>query len=206
MGQPIHLAPSQPKEVHELTLRGKESMNWENALRTFIHKWNNRDNYVEWNDHPNHLLGRQSKYMMWYLRHTRRWMTELGATQGYVIDRIQTSIQKLPPTSHASDPTNVDDVVPITSRERGGLGRRRRREEAVELRQEIAEDRQPGMYYVPQPYPYYTFQAPYQTYFYPRLPDLNTQLFDESTSEDVNEDVRRNPHRGAKDKHWQCGT
>ncbi|KAK7274408.1 hypothetical protein RIF29_15494 [Crotalaria pallida] len=76
------------------------------------------------------------------------------------IDRIQSSIQEPPPASHVPDPTNVDDVVPMTSRERGGLGRRRRREEAVERRQEIAEDRQPGMYYIPQPYPYYTSQAP----------------------------------------------
>ncbi|KAK7251522.1 hypothetical protein RIF29_34798 [Crotalaria pallida] len=266
--------------------------------------------------------------MMWYLRHTRCWMSELGAGHGYVVDglermdficspeghkddleasfeemkieisyalgamneldRIQTSIQEPPAASHVPEPTNVDDVVPMTSRERGGLGRRRRREEAVERRQQIAEDKQPGMYYVQQPYPYYTSQAPYETYFYPRLPDsahgqpspsqecyipsplpqgympspqsygympmpqmqgfntpspydpvtstpsapghwerelvspnfdvydmagtsapqfdLNTQLFYGSASEDANEEVRRNPHRGARDKHWRCGT
>ncbi|KAK7259060.1 hypothetical protein RIF29_24654 [Crotalaria pallida] len=204
------------------------------------------------------------------------------------LDRIHESIQESPVASNVPPPINVDDVVPMTSRERGGIGRRRRCEEAFEHRQQIPEDRQPGMYYVPQPYPYYTSQAPYPTYFYPRrsgsargqpspsqegyipspLPqgympspqsygyapmaqmqgfntpspydpvtstpsapgrwehnvvspnidfydiagssapgiDLNTQLFDESTSQDVNVEVRRNPHRGARDQHWRCGT
>ncbi|KAK7282113.1 hypothetical protein RIF29_10662 [Crotalaria pallida] len=197
------------------------------------------------------------------------------------LDRIHESIQESPVASNILPPTNVDDVVPMTSRERGGLGRRRRRGEAVEHQQQIPEDRQPGMYYVPQSYPYYTSQTTYPTYFYPRLPgsahgqpspsqegyipsplpqgympspqsygyapmpqmqgfnspspydpvtstpsapgrwehnvvspnidfydiagssapriDLNTQLFDESTSQDANVEVRRNPHRGARD-------
>ncbi|KAK7268259.1 hypothetical protein RIF29_20954 [Crotalaria pallida] len=86
------------------------------------------------------------------------------------LDRIHESIQESPAASNVPPPINVDDVVPMTSRERGGIGRKRRCEEAVEHRQQIPEDRQPGMYYVPQPYPYYTSQAPYPTYFYPRLP------------------------------------
>ncbi|KAK7287046.1 hypothetical protein RIF29_00032 [Crotalaria pallida] len=36
--------------------------------------------------------------------------------------------------------------------------------------------------------------------------DLNTQLFDESTSHDAKQEVRKTPHRGARDRHWQCGT
>ncbi|KAK7267872.1 hypothetical protein RIF29_20552 [Crotalaria pallida] len=86
-------------------------------------------------------------------------------------NRIYLSIQEPPHASHDPDLPNVDDVVPATCRERGGLGRKRRHEPAVERRQQITMDRQPGMYYAPQPYPYYESQAPYETYFYPRLPD-----------------------------------
>ncbi|KAK7266526.1 hypothetical protein RIF29_19172 [Crotalaria pallida] len=36
--------------------------------------------------------------------------------------------------------------------------------------------------------------------------DLNTQIFDESNDHNDNQDARRNPHRGARDRHWRCGT
>ncbi|KAK7256893.1 hypothetical protein RIF29_30451 [Crotalaria pallida] len=160
------------------------------------------------------------------------------------LDRIHESIQESPAASNVPPPINVDDVVPMTSRERGGIGRIRRCEEAVEHRQQIPEDRQPGMYYgympSPQSYGYapmaqmqgFNTPSPYDPVtstpsapgrwehnvvspnidFYdiagssaPGI-DLNTQLFDESTSQDVNVGVRRNPHRGARDQHWRCGT
>ncbi|KAK7243356.1 hypothetical protein RIF29_38149 [Crotalaria pallida] len=199
-------------------------------------------------------------------------------------NRIYLSIQEPPPASHDPDLPNVDGVVPTTSRERDGLERRRRHEPAVERPQQTPMDRQLGMYYAPQPYPYYASQALYETYFYPRLPesaqiqqspptqegyipsslphgyipspqyhgympmpqmqgyntpspydpmtstlsalarwdresvspsvdfyelagtsapqiDLNTKLFDESNDQDDNQGVRRNPHRGARDRH-----
>ncbi|KAK7245001.1 hypothetical protein RIF29_39831 [Crotalaria pallida] len=203
-------------------------------------------------------------------------------------NRCYLSIQEAPAASHYPDITNVDGVLPNTCRERDGLGRRRRHEPAIERQQQSPMDRQPGMYYAPQPYPYYASQAPYETYFYPRLPesgqvqqspsiedvyipsplphgymsspqypymsmpqmqgyntpspydpltstpsaparwdretvspsvdfyelagtsapqiDLNTQLFDESNDHNDNQDARRNPHRGARDRHWRCGT
>ncbi|KAK7260478.1 hypothetical protein RIF29_26554 [Crotalaria pallida] len=165
-------------------------------------------------------------------------------------NRCYLSIQEAPAASHDPDITNVDGVLPNTSRERGGLGRRRRHEPAIERQQQSPMDRQPGMYYAPQPYPYYASQhrtkltfiqdcqrgyntpSPYDPVtstpsaparwdretvspsvdFYelaetsaPQI-DLNTQLFDESNDHNDNQDARRNPHRGARDRHWRCGT
>ncbi|KAK7256165.1 hypothetical protein RIF29_29602 [Crotalaria pallida] len=302
--QHIPLQPSQPGDLHQLTLRGKQNINWENRLQDIINKWNNKNKKIQYSEQQNVPLGIQSEYMMWYLRITRHWMTEYGASQGHVADGIERinylcspegrrddvpietylaemkletdhmlvsmnqanrcylSIQEAPAASHDPDITNVDGVLPNTSRERGGLGHRRRHEPAIERQQQSPIDWKPGMYYAPQPYPYlripgtvrnlllsktarewprymsmpqiqgYNTASPYDPVtstpsaptrwdretvspsidFYelagtsaPQI-DLNTQLFDESNDHNDNQDARRNPHRGARDHHWRCGT
>ncbi|KAK7259539.1 hypothetical protein RIF29_25148 [Crotalaria pallida] len=176
-------------------------------------------------------------------------------------NRCYLSIQESPAASHDPDITNVDGVVPNTSRERGGLGRRRRHEHEIERRQQTPMDREwPStpiaadprrihtfvvaawiyaitsiswiyvhasnaglLYNTPSPYDPMTStpSAPARwdretvsprVDFYdvagtsaPQI-DLNTQLFDESNYHNDNQDARRNPHRGARDRHWRCGT
>ncbi|KAK7267644.1 hypothetical protein RIF29_20322 [Crotalaria pallida] len=80
------------------------------------------------------------------------------------IDHIQSSIQEPPPASHVPDATNVDDVVPMTSRERGGLGRRRRRS---------AHGQPPPSQecYIPSPLPQGYMPSP-QSYGYMSMPQM----------------------------------
>ncbi|KAH1233370.1 Serine/threonine-protein phosphatase 7 long form [Glycine max] len=67
MQQPIPKAPSQPQNIHGLTLKGKQDENWFQLLAPFISQWNNRAEFrVDVYPRQEGLLTFNSDYMVWY--------------------------------------------------------------------------------------------------------------------------------------------
>ncbi|KAH1221941.1 Serine/threonine-protein phosphatase 7 long form [Glycine max] len=66
MQQPIPESPSQPWNVHGLTLKGKMDENWFQLLAPFISQWNNRAEFrVDVYARQEGLLSFNSDYMVW---------------------------------------------------------------------------------------------------------------------------------------------
>ncbi|KAH1214100.1 Serine/threonine-protein phosphatase 7 long form [Glycine max] len=68
--QPIPGCPSQPQNLHGITLKGKQDENWFHLLAPIIGQWNNRAEFrVDVYPRQEGLLGYNSDYMVWYRRH-----------------------------------------------------------------------------------------------------------------------------------------
>ncbi|KAH1233665.1 Serine/threonine-protein phosphatase 7 long form [Glycine max] len=68
--QPIPGCPSQPQNLHGITLKGKQDENWFHLLAPMISQWNNRAEFrVDVYPRQEGLLGFNSDYMVWYRRH-----------------------------------------------------------------------------------------------------------------------------------------
>ncbi|KAH1197595.1 Serine/threonine-protein phosphatase 7 long form [Glycine max] len=75
MQQPIPESLSQPWNVHELTLKGKQDENWFQLLAPFISQWNNRAEFrVDVYARQEGLLSFNSDYMVWYRRKTKMFI------------------------------------------------------------------------------------------------------------------------------------
>ncbi|KAH1213457.1 Serine/threonine-protein phosphatase 7 long form [Glycine max] len=75
MQQPIPESPSQPRNVHGLTLKGKQDENWFQLLAPFISQWNNRAEFrVDVYPRQEGLLSFNSDYMVWYRRKTKMFV------------------------------------------------------------------------------------------------------------------------------------
>ena len=61
--QSIPDPPRQPEQLHDLTLRGKESDNWMLLYASVIQIWNERAQYVVINDQQMGLLSENDPYM-----------------------------------------------------------------------------------------------------------------------------------------------
>ena len=86
--QAIPDPPRQPEQLHDLTLRGKQSDNWTHLYASVIQIWNERAQYVVISDHQLRLLSENDPYMRWYSRHTRRWISRDGACRGQIVSII----------------------------------------------------------------------------------------------------------------------
>ncbi|KAH1254114.1 Serine/threonine-protein phosphatase 7 long form [Glycine max] len=73
--QPIPGCPSQPQNLHGITLKGKQDENWFHLLAPIIGQWNNRAEFrVDVYPRQEGLLGYNSDYMVWYRRKTKMFV------------------------------------------------------------------------------------------------------------------------------------
>nr|KYP65204.1 Serine/threonine protein phosphatase 7 long form isogeny [Cajanus cajan] len=89
MVQHIPRPPRQPDNLHDLTLRGKDDIDWRVQHAVFLHEWETRLDRV-WTQEActTTRLSSNSEYMVWYKRHTRRWIGLITAKHGYVVSNI----------------------------------------------------------------------------------------------------------------------
>ncbi|KAL5134189.1 Serine/threonine-protein phosphatase 7 long form [Glycine soja] len=86
MQQPIPESPSQPWNVHELTLKGKMDENWFQLLAPFICQWNNRAEFrVDVYARQEGLLSFNSDYMVWYRRKTKMFINPNNANTATLV-------------------------------------------------------------------------------------------------------------------------
>ncbi|KAH1202730.1 Serine/threonine-protein phosphatase 7 long form [Glycine max] len=80
MQQPIPECPSQPLNIHGLTLKGKQDENWFQLLAPMISQWNNRAEFrVDVYPRQEDLLSFNSNYMVWYRRKTKMFVDPKNA-------------------------------------------------------------------------------------------------------------------------------
>ena len=84
--QPIPESPSQPWNVHGLTLKGKMDENWFQLLAPFISQWNNRAEFrVDVYARQEGLLSFNSDYMVWYRRKTKMFIDPNNANTATLV-------------------------------------------------------------------------------------------------------------------------
>nr|KYP69594.1 Serine/threonine protein phosphatase 7 long form isogeny [Cajanus cajan] len=86
MVQHIPAPPIHSEKLHDLSLRGKDNMDWSRMHVQFVQEWQSRFHRV-WTqaacDTPH--LSNNSEYMVWYRKHTKRWISPSSAKKGYVV-------------------------------------------------------------------------------------------------------------------------
>ncbi|KAH1249578.1 Serine/threonine-protein phosphatase 7 long form [Glycine max] len=110
MQQPISESPSQPQNIHGLTLKGKQDENWFQLLAPFISQWNNRAEFrVDVYPRQEGLLSFNSDYMVWYRRKTKMFVDPNNAntaTLGEVTETLQYMV-----SPQGRNTWTVDDLV-----------------------------------------------------------------------------------------------
>ncbi|KAH1210423.1 Serine/threonine-protein phosphatase 7 long form [Glycine max] len=80
MQQPIPGSPSQPLNIHGITLKGKHDKNWGQLSAPMIDQWNNRHAFrVDTYPRQEGLLSFNSDYMVWYRRKTKIFVNPQNA-------------------------------------------------------------------------------------------------------------------------------
>ncbi|KAH1242270.1 hypothetical protein GmHk_07G019636 [Glycine max] len=191
MQQPIFGCPSQPQNIHGITLKGKQDENWGQLFAPMISQWNNQ---VEFRVG---LLSFNSNYMVWYRRKMKMFVDSNNANIATLAEVAETLQYMVSPQRRNT--WTVDDLVPYVEKitilseeqervtepvshgpaserqfpaqefhilqssvETQGIGRRREVVEAEEYSQQMV-DRGHGMYYMPPTFSQY----PSQMYQYP---------------------------------------
>ncbi|KAH1254691.1 Serine/threonine-protein phosphatase 7 long form [Glycine max] len=84
--QPILGFPSQPQNLHGLTLKGKQDENWFHLLAPIISQWNNAAEFrVDVYPRQEGLLGFNSDYMVWYRRKTKMFVDPNNANAAALV-------------------------------------------------------------------------------------------------------------------------
>ncbi|KAL5137768.1 Serine/threonine-protein phosphatase 7 long form [Glycine soja] len=188
--QPVLESPSQPLNIHGITLKGKHDKNWGQLFAPMIHQWNNRHAFrVDAYPRQEGLLSFNSDYMVWYRRKTKMFVDPQNAKTATLAEVAETLQYMVSPQGRNT--WTVDDLVPYQERvtepvshgpaserqfpaqqfhilqssvETQGIDRRRETVEAEEYSQQMAEHGH-GMYYTPQTfaqYPTQMYQYPFQ--------------------------------------------
>ncbi|KAH1228691.1 hypothetical protein GmHk_10G028650 [Glycine max] len=185
MQQPISESPSQPQNIHGLTLKGKQDENWFQLLAPMITEFR-----VDVYPQKEGLLSFNSNYMVWYRRKTKMFVDPNNAntaTLGEVVETLQYMV-----SPQGRNTWTVDDLVPYVEKitilsdeqeriiepvahgpaserrfppqhvETRGFDRRREIVQAEDFSQQM-EQRGHGMYYTPPTFSQY----PSQMYQYP---------------------------------------
>ncbi|KAH1206087.1 hypothetical protein GmHk_16G046635 [Glycine max] len=191
MQQPIPESPSQPLNIHGITLKGKHDENWGQLFAPMIHQWNNRHAFrVDAYPRQEGLLSFNSDYMVWYRRKTKMFVDPQNANTATLVEVAETLQYMVSPQGRNT--WTVDDLVPYMEKitilseeqekinepvshgpaserqfpaqhvETQDIDRRREAVEAEEYSQQMAE-RGHEMYYTPQTFAQY----PTQMYQYP---------------------------------------
>ncbi|KAL5141231.1 Serine/threonine-protein phosphatase 7 long form [Glycine soja] len=147
MQQPIPGCPSQPVNIHGITLKGKQDENWKQLFAPIISQWNNRDEFRVDAE----------------VAETLQYMVSPQGRNTWTIDDLMSYVEKITilskeqeriiePVSHgpASERQFLAQEFHIlqSSVETQGIGRRREAVEAEEYSQQMV-DRGHGMYYMP---------------------------------------------------------
>ncbi|KAL5158271.1 Serine/threonine-protein phosphatase 7 long form [Glycine soja] len=115
MQQPIPESPSQPWNVHGLTLKGKMDENWFQLLAPFISQWNNQVEFrVDVYARQEGLLSFNLDYMVWYRRKTKMFIDPNNAntaTLGEVTETLQYMV-----SPQGRNTWTIDDLVPYVEK------------------------------------------------------------------------------------------
>ena len=80
MQQSIPGCPSQPLNIHGITLKGKHDENWGQLFGPMINQWNNRVDFrVDGYPRQEGLLSFNSDYMVWYRRKMKMFVDPKNA-------------------------------------------------------------------------------------------------------------------------------
>ncbi|KAH1257953.1 Serine/threonine-protein phosphatase 7 long form [Glycine max] len=91
MQQPIPESPSQPLNIHGITLKGKHDENWGQLFAPMIHQWNNRHAFrVDAYPRQEGLLSFNSDYMVWYRRKTKMFVDPQNANTATLAEVAET--------------------------------------------------------------------------------------------------------------------
>ncbi|KAH1247461.1 Serine/threonine-protein phosphatase 7 long form [Glycine max] len=166
--QPIPGCPSQPQNLHGITLKGKQDENWFQLLAPIISQWNNRVEFRV-DVYPRHegLLSFNSDYMVWYRHKTKMFVDPNNANIATLLVIISEEQKRITeqvshgPASEREFPAQEFHILQ-SSVETRGIGKQREPVEAEEYSQQMME-RGHEMYYTPETF----FQYPLQMYQYP---------------------------------------
>ncbi|KAH1189959.1 Serine/threonine-protein phosphatase 7 long form [Glycine max] len=115
MQQPIPECPSQPLNIHGLTLKGKQSENWFQLLAPMISQWNNRAEFrVDVYPRQEGLLSFNSDYMVWYRRKTKMFVDPNNAKTATLAEVAETLQYMVSPQGRNT--WIVDDLVPYVEK------------------------------------------------------------------------------------------
>ncbi|KAL5193811.1 Serine/threonine-protein phosphatase 7 long form [Glycine soja] len=113
--KPIPGCPSQPQNLHGITLKGKQDENWFHLLAPIISQWNNAAQFrVDVYPRQEGLLGFKSDYMVWYRRKTKMFVDPNNAntaTLGEVVETLQYMV-----SPQGRNTWTVDDLVPYVDK------------------------------------------------------------------------------------------
>eukprot|EP00256_Glycine_max_P056584 XP_014624149.1 uncharacterized protein LOC106796403 [Glycine max] len=115
MQQPIPESPSQPLNIHGITLKGKHDENWGQLFAPMIDQWNNRHAFrVDAYPQQEGLLSFNSDYMVWYRRKTKMFVDPANAktaTLGEVAEALQYMV-----SPQGRNTCTFDDLVPYVEK------------------------------------------------------------------------------------------
>ncbi|KAH1233666.1 Serine/threonine-protein phosphatase 7 long form [Glycine max] len=113
--QPIPGCPSQPQNLHGITLKGKQDENWFHLLAPMISQWNNRAEFrVDVYPRQEGLLGFNSDYMVWYRRKTKMFVDPNNANTAALGEVVETLQYMMSPQGRNT--WTVDDLVPYVDK------------------------------------------------------------------------------------------
>ncbi|KAH1205228.1 Serine/threonine-protein phosphatase 7 long form [Glycine max] len=115
MQQPVPESPSQPLNIHGITLKGKHDENWGQLFAPMIQQWNNRHAFrVDAYPRQEGLLSFNSDYMVWYRRKTKMFVDPENAkttTLGEVAEALQYMV-----SPQGRNTCTIDDLVPYVEK------------------------------------------------------------------------------------------
>ncbi|KAL5166317.1 Serine/threonine-protein phosphatase 7 long form [Glycine soja] len=115
MQQPIPESPSQPLNIHGITLKGKHDENWGQLFAPMIDQWNNRHAFrVDAYPRQEGLLSFNSDYMVWYRRKTKMFVDPANAktaTLGEVAEALQYMV-----SPQGRNTCTFNDLVPYVEK------------------------------------------------------------------------------------------
>ncbi|XP_028213902.1 uncharacterized protein LOC114396193 [Glycine soja] len=113
--QPIPGCPSQPQNLHGITLKGKQDENWFHLLAPIIDQWNNQAEFrVDVYPRQEGLLGYNSDYMVWYRRKTKMFVDPNNANTAALGEVVETLQYMVSPQGRNT--WTVDDLVPYVDK------------------------------------------------------------------------------------------
>ncbi|KAL5153477.1 Serine/threonine-protein phosphatase 7 long form [Glycine soja] len=113
--QPILGCPSQPLNLHGITLKGKQDENWGQLFAPMISQWNNRIDFRV-NGYPRQegLLSFNSDYMVWYRRKIKIFVYPKNANTTTLAEVAETLQYMVSPQGRNT--WTVDDLVPYVEK------------------------------------------------------------------------------------------
>jgi len=109
MQQPIPSSPSQPFNIHGISLRGKYEENWGQLLGPMTNQWNNRADFRVDVYPRQECLSFNSDYMVWFKRKRKMFVDPKNANMAeeILIDRHEDEIV------HAAHPHDITAIKTI---------------------------------------------------------------------------------------------